>query len=175
MVRTNWLAAPTSGSGPTSSTGVESPLVVQLLIIAAVSGVIGEFKSTAIVGAMVVLSVGLSYILDSRSGRVIESLGKRVESRTLVLRDGQEREIKISEVVPGDIVILHAGSIIPADLRLLAVKDFFVSQSALSGESMAVEKTAEVTGSPGQVAGRTAPTPASSGPPSPAARRGASW
>ena len=101
---------------------------------------------------MVVLSVGLSYILDSRSGRVIESLGKRVESRTLVLRDGQEREIKISEVVPGDIVILHAGSIIPADLRLLAVKDLFVSQSALSGESMAVENTAEVTGSPGQVA-----------------------
>ncbi len=121
----------------------KSPLVVQLLIIAVVSGIIGEFKSTAIVAAMVVLSVGLSYVLDRRSGKAVDSLGKRVQSRTLVLRDGREQEIRISEVVPGDIVILYAGSIIPADLRLLMVKDFFVSQSALSGESMAVEKAAE--------------------------------
>ena len=120
-----------------------SPLVVQLLIIALVSGVIGQLESTAIVGAMILLSVGLSYVLDRRSGRAVESLGKRVQSRTLVLRDGQETEIRISEVVPGDVVVLHSGSIIPADLRLLAVKDFFVSQSALSGESMAIEKSAE--------------------------------
>jgi Mg2+-importing ATPase len=127
-----------------------SPLVVQLLIIALVSGVIGELKSTAIVGAMIVLSVGLSYVLDRRSGRAVESLGKRVQSRTHVLRDRQEVEIKISDVVPGDIVILHAGSIIPADLRLLTVKDFFVSQSALSGESMAIEKSAEAQPAPDQ-------------------------
>jgi len=120
-----------------------SPLVVQLLIIAVVSGVIGQIESTAIVGAMILLSVGLSYVLDRRSGRAVESLGKRVQSRTLAIRDGQEIEIKISEIVPGDIVVLHAGSIIPADLRLLTVKDFFVSQSALSGESMAIEKSAE--------------------------------
>jgi Mg2+-importing ATPase len=129
-----------------------SPLVVQLLIIAVVSGVIGELKSSAIVSAMIVLSVGLSYVLDRRSGRAVESLGKRVQSRTLALRDGQEGEIKISEVVPGDIVILHAGSIIPADLRLLVVKDFFVSQSALSGESMAIEKSAETHPAPDQAA-----------------------
>ena len=127
-----------------------SPLVVQLLIIAIVSGLIGQLESTAIVGAMILLSVGLSYVLDRRSGRAVESLGKRVQSRTLVLRDGQETEIRISEVVPGDVVILHSGSIIPADLRLLAVKDFFVSQSALSGESMAVEKSAEARPAPDQ-------------------------
>jgi Mg2+-importing ATPase len=121
----------------------KSPLVIQLLIIALVSGIIGELKSTAIVGAMVLLSVGLSYVLDRRSGKAVESLGKRVQSRTLVLRDGREEEIRISDVVPGDIVVLHAGSIIPADLRLLTAKDFFVSQSALTGESMAVEKSAE--------------------------------
>ncbi len=120
-----------------------SPLVIQLLIIALVSAFIGEVKSSLIVGAMVVLSVGLSYILDRRSSQAVESLGKRVQSRTLVLRDGKETEIKISDVVPGDVVLLQAGSIIPADLRLLAAKDFFVSQSVLTGESMAVEKTAE--------------------------------
>ncbi len=120
----------------------KSPLVIQLLVIAVVSGVIGEAKSAVIVGAMIVLSVGLSYILDRRSSLAVEALGKRVQSRTLVLRDGKETEIKISDVVPGDIVLLQAGSIIPADLRLLVAKDFFVSQSALTGESMPVEKTA---------------------------------
>ena len=120
----------------------KSPLVVQLLLIASISGAIGEIKSAIIVSAMVFLSVGLSYILDGRSINAVETLGKRVQSRTLVLRDGKEMEIRISEVVPGDMVLLQAGSIIPADLRLLAAKDFFVSQSALSGESMAVEKTA---------------------------------
>jgi len=124
----------------------KSPLVVQLLVIALVSAFIGEFKSTVIVSAMVLLSVGLSYILDRRSTQAVDSLGKRVQSRTLVLRDGVETEVRISEIVPGDIVLLSAGSIVPADLRLIAAKDFFVNESSLSGESMPVEKTAASAG-----------------------------
>ncbi len=121
-----------------------SPLVIQLLLIAAISGFIGELKSAVIVGMMILLSVGLSYVLDRRSNNAVEALGRRVQSRTHVLRDGKETEIDLSDVVPGDIVLLSAGSIIPADVRLIAAKDFFVSQSALTGESMAVEKTADV-------------------------------
>jgi len=121
---------------------LKSPLVIQLLVIALVSALIGEIKSTFIVSAMVLLSVGLSYILDHRSTLAVKSLGRRVQSRTLVLRNGVEIEVQISEIVPGDIVVLHAGSIIPADLRLVSAKDFFVSESALTGESMPVEKTA---------------------------------
>jgi Mg2+-importing ATPase len=121
----------------------KSPLVIQLLVIAAVAGIIGEVKSTVIVGAMVVLSVGLSYVLDRRSGRAVETLGKRVQSRTLVLRDGVETEIRITDVVPGDIVLMQAGSIVPADVRLLVAKDFFLSQSSLTGESMPVEKSTQ--------------------------------
>lgn len=119
---------------------MKSPLVLQLLAIAIISAFLGELKSTFLVSLMVLLSVGLSYVLDRRSFQAVESLGKRVKSRTLVLRNGQETEVKISEVVPGDIVILNAGSIIPADLRLVQAKDFFVSESALTGESMPVEK-----------------------------------
>ena len=125
----------------------KSPLVVQLLVIAVISGVIAEIRSAIIVLAMVFLSIGLSYILDRRSNRAVEALGKRVQSRALVIRYGKETEVRISEIVPGDIVLLHAGSIVPADLRLLAAKDFFVSQSALSGESMAVEKVTEASSS----------------------------
>ncbi|MGC8917083.1 MAG: magnesium-translocating P-type ATPase [Thermoanaerobaculum sp.] len=127
---------------------LKSPLVVQLLVIAGVSAVIGEGKSTLIVSAMVLLSVGLSYILDRRSSQAVETLGKRVQSRTLVVRDGVETEVPVADVVPGDVVVLHAGSIIPADVRLISAKDFFVSESALTGESMPVEKTATVPAEP---------------------------
>ncbi len=123
----------------------KSPLVIQLLVIALVSGIIGEAKSMIIVSIMVLLSVGLSYILDRRSSKAVESLGKRVQSHVLLLRDGKETELPMSDVVPGDIVLLHAGSIIPADLRLIFAKDFFVSQSVLTGESMPIEKKAEQT------------------------------
>jgi len=119
-----------------------SPLVIQLLVISLVSVVIGEIKAAVIVSAMVLLSVGLSYVLDRRSTLAVESLGKRVQSHTFVLREGVESEVKIAEIVPGDIVLLHAGSIIPADLRLISAKDFFVSESALTGEAMPVEKAA---------------------------------
>jgi len=131
---------------------LSSPLVVQLLVISAVSAVIGEAKSAIIVGVMILLSVGLSYILDRRSSQAVESLGKRVQSRTFVLRDGGEVEIKMSEIVPGDIVILQAGSIVPADLRLISAKDFFVSESALTGEAMPVEKTSQNPSHPPQAA-----------------------
>lgn len=122
---------------------IKSPLVIQLLIIALVSGFIGEIKSTFIVSCMVLLSVGLSYVLDRRSNNAVEALGKRVQTHVITLRDGKEVEIPISEIVPGDIVLLQAGSIIPADLRLISAKDFFVSQSILTGESMPIEKNAD--------------------------------
>ncbi|MCS7280199.1 MAG: magnesium-translocating P-type ATPase [Desulfobacterota bacterium] len=121
----------------------KNPLVIQLLIIAFVSAIIGEIKSTVVVTLMLFLSVGLSFIFDDRSAKAVEALGKQVATRASVLRDGVETEIKLSEVVPGDIVILKAGSIIPADLRLIAARDFFVNEAALTGESMPVEKVVE--------------------------------
>jgi Mg2+-importing ATPase len=122
---------------------LKSPLVIQLIVIAVVSSIIGELKSAVMVCVMIVLSVGLSYVLDRRSSRAVEALGRRVQSRAVVLRDGKENELPLAELVPGDIVLLQAGSIIPADLRLLSARDFFVSQATLTGESMPVEKNAE--------------------------------
>ncbi|MCL1833476.1 MAG: magnesium-translocating P-type ATPase [Leptospirales bacterium] len=119
---------------------IKNPLVIQLLAIAIISAVIGEYSASVIVCFMILLSVGLSYILDRRSNSAVESLGKRVQPRTFVIREGEEVEIKTSEVVPGDVIVLQAGSIVPADLRIFTAKDFFVSESSLTGESMPVEK-----------------------------------
>ena len=128
-----------------------NPLVIQLLVIAAVSYLMDDIRSTVVVGGMVFLSVVLSYVQETRSSRAVEKLQKLVKTTVTVLRDGKETDVSLEEIAPGDIVILAAGSLIPADLRVLAAKDFFVSQSALTGESMPVEKNPD----PNQPAGRS--------------------
>lgn len=120
-----------------------NPLVIQLLVIAVISLATGNPASATIVGLMVVLSVGLSHYQEKKSGKAVEKLNALVQTNCHVIREGRETEVPMSEIVPGDIVALQAGSIIPADLRLLSAKDFFVSQSSLTGESMPVEKHAE--------------------------------
>ena len=127
-----------------------NPLVIQLIVIASVSYFMGDLRSTIVVGGMVFLSVFLSYIQEARSTRAVEKLQKLVKTTVTVLRDAKEVEVPLEEIVPGDIVVLAAGSLIPADLRVLSAKDFFVTQSALTGESMPVEKNTDTN----QPAGR---------------------
>src|SRR5580692_8352526 len=124
----------------------KNPLVIQLMVIAIVSlATAQEASDTAsavVVGMMVVLSVGLGFFQERRSGKAVEKLQEMVRTNCIVIRDGKEEEIPMAEIVPGDLVLLHAGALIPADLRLLSTKDFFIGQSALTGESMPVEKNA---------------------------------
>jgi len=129
-------------------TRCKNPLVIQLLVIAAISLATGDPASATIVGLMVVISVGLSYYQESKSGKAVEALNAMVQTNCHVIRGGAEKEIPMAEIVPGDIVVLQAGSIIPSDLRLISSKDFFVSQSSLTGESMPVEKFAETPAQP---------------------------
>ena len=122
-----------------------NPLVIQLLVICIVSLLMGDVRAATVVGAMVLLSVVLAYVQEHRSSKAVEKLNAMVQTNSLVMRDGKECDIPIAEIVPGEIVILQAGALIPADLRLISAKDFFVSQSSLTGESMPVEKHAEPT------------------------------
>jgi Mg2+-importing ATPase len=127
-----------------------NPLVIQLLVICGVSLLMGDVRAATVVGAMVLLSVVLAYVQEHRSSKAVEKLNAMVQANSLTIRDGKECEIPLAEIVPGDVVILHAGALIPADLRLISAKDFFVSQSSLTGESMPVEKHAE----PADITGR---------------------
>jgi len=120
----------------------KNPLVVQLLVIAAASTWMGDLRAASVVGLMVVLSVMLGYVQERRSSRAVERLLSMIKATCTVVREGKESEIPLRELVPGDLVVLAAGDIIPADLRLLSTKDFYVSQAALTGESMPIEKTA---------------------------------
>jgi len=120
----------------------KNPLVIQLLVIAVVSLLMGDARASAVVGLMVVLSVLLGYAQERRSSRAVESLLAMIKATCTAVRGGKEIELPLRDLVPGDIVALAAGDIIPADLRLISVKDFYVSQAALTGESMPIEKTA---------------------------------
>jgi Mg2+-importing ATPase len=121
-----------------------NPLVIQLLVIAVVSCFMGDFKAASVVGGMVVLSVGLSYVQETRSSRAVEKLKALIHTNATVVRGSKESEVPLAELVPGDLVVLDAGTLVPADLRILRAKDLFIAQSAMTGESMPVEKTAGV-------------------------------
>ncbi len=95
-----------------------------------------------IIWAIVLMSVTLDFYQEYRAGRAAEELKKSVAVRATVLRDGQSMEVTIAQLVPGDVVSLSAGDLIPADCRMLEAKDFFINQSLLTGESYPVEKYA---------------------------------
>ena len=118
-----------------------NPLVVVLLIIAGFSLFFGEEISAILVIAMAVLSVLFSFIQEYRAGKEAEKLSEMVRATATVYRNGKTREIPIRAIVPGDVVDLFAGDMIPADLRIIQAKDLFINQASLTGESLPVEKT----------------------------------
>ena len=119
-----------------------NPLVIVLLIIAGFSLFFGEKMSAFLVGLMAVMSVGISFVQEYRASQEAEKLSEMVRNTVTVYRNGKSKEIPIKEIVPGDIVDLFAGDMIPADLRIFQAKDLFLNQSSLTGESLPVEKNA---------------------------------
>ena len=120
----------------------KNPLVMVLLAASAVSALTGEITGFVIIWAIVLISVTLDFVQEYRAGRAADALKKSVAVRATVLRDGRPQEIPIARLVPGDVILLAAGDLIPADCRLLEAKDFFINLSLLTGESYPVEKHA---------------------------------
>jgi len=117
-----------------------NPLIVILIAASLIAGLTGEVASFVIIVVMVVASVTLDFTQEYRAHRASERLRKSVQVHATVLRDGVVHRIRVSSVVPGDLVLLTAGSLIPADGVLVEGRDLFVNQSILTGESFPVEK-----------------------------------
>ena len=117
-----------------------NPLVLVLLIAATASAALGDATDAGIIFAIVILSNTLDFAQTRRSQRAIEQLQVQVAPKATVLRDGQWVDVPRSQVVPGDVVRLSAGDMVPADARLLESRDLYVQQSALTGESLPAEK-----------------------------------
>jgi Mg2+-importing ATPase len=119
-----------------------NPLVLMLLVAAAVSGVLGDRTGAGIIVAMVLLSAMLNYVLSYRSKRAAERLREGIAPTASVCRGGVWRAVPRRTLVPGDLIRLAAGDRVPADARLLEARELHVQQSALTGESAPEEKDA---------------------------------
>ncbi|VVC03999.1 Copper-exporting P-type ATPase B [Candidatus Burarchaeum australiense] len=120
----------------------KNPLVLVLLLVATVSFLTGQYISAILVFGMALFSVLLSFIQEYKANQEAKKLTEMVSTTATVLRSGKLQEVNMRLLVPGDIVYLSAGDLIPADVRIVNEKDLFINQAALTGESFPVEKTA---------------------------------
>ena len=119
-----------------------NPLVIILLIASAVSAAVGELVNASIIVSMVLLSVALNVLQTYRSHRAVERLRAGIVLTATASRNRSWVEIPRSDLVPGDVIRLSAGGLVPADARLIQAKDLHVQEAALTGESLPVEKEA---------------------------------
>ena len=134
---------------------VESPLVLILIFAAAVSLGLSQWIDAAIILAIVIGSTLLGFYQEYRASAAVEELQKRLALTCRVVRDGVERTARAEVLVPGDVLILAAGNLIPADGRILEAMDFLVSEASMTGESFPVEKEPGVVPADAPLARRT--------------------
>jgi Mg2+-importing ATPase len=127
-----------------------NPLLILLLVCAGVSGLTGDPTDAVIIAAIVLISVGLSFVNEYRAELAVSALHAEIRHTALVRRDGRQQQVSTTELVPGDIVTLSVGNIVPADIRLLDVDELECDEGVLTGESMPVSK---VTGELADAAG----------------------
>ena len=122
---------------------VKNPLVLLLTALGVLSFLTGDLRATVVIFVMVVLGVVLRFVQEMRADNAAEKLKAMVSNTATLVRDGKEAEVPLKMLVPGDIIRLAAGDMVPADLRVLSAKDLFLNQSALTGESLPVERKAD--------------------------------
>jgi Mg2+-importing ATPase len=121
---------------------VRNPLIIILIVAALISGVTGELRGMAIILSMIFLSVILDFYQEHKSSQAVEKISRRLAIKAEIRRDGKKQELETKYIVPGDIIYLAAGDIVPADGKIVSANDFFLNEASLTGESLPVEKFA---------------------------------
>ena len=121
---------------------VKNPLVLLLMALGVLSFLTGDLRATVVIFVMVVLGVVLRFFQEMRADNAAAKLQAMVSNTATSVRDGKEQEVPLTTLVPGDVVRLAAGDMVPADVRVLLAKDLFLNQAALTGEALPVEKRA---------------------------------
>lgn len=115
-------------------------MILVLMAAAIISGIVGDLSDTIIILVIVVLNAVVGFVQEYRAEKSMEALKKMAALQSQVMRDGKQQTIDSVQLVPGDLVLLEAGNIIPADLRFIEIHSFRVNESALTGESVPVDK-----------------------------------
>jgi Mg2+-importing ATPase len=134
---------------------LRSPLLLLLVFAAGASVLTAEWLDAAIVLTIVIATVAIGYSREYSAQAAAAALGVRLRARSTVLRDGRAEQIPTEEIVPGDVVLLAAGSLVPADAVVLDAADFFVSEAVLTGESFPVQKQPGVLDEAAELVRRT--------------------
>lgn len=122
----------------------KNPLILLLLVLTSISLFTGDIPTASIVTVMILISVFLRFTQEEQAYNAAEKLRSMVKTTCAVIREGKVTEVDVRNVVPGDVIQLAAGDIVPSDMRLLNSRDLFINQSLLTGESLPVEKHASV-------------------------------
>ena len=123
---------------------IADPMVILLVLASIVSAFTGDTVEAVIIIAIVVINAIMSIIQEGRAEDSVAALQKMSSPEATIIRDGGRKKVKAEELVPGDIVIIETGDIIPADMRLLESSNLQIDESSLTGESVAVEKDSSV-------------------------------
>lgn len=118
-----------------------NPLVILLTLLATLSFATGDLRTGTVMLLMVVLGLSLRFVQETKADKAAAKLKAMICVTATVMRNGQQKEIPLRELVPGDVVKLASGDMIPGDVRLISAKDLFIIQATLTGESLPVEKT----------------------------------
>jgi P-type Mg2+ transporter len=127
---------------------LKNPLLLLLLGTALVSAFVGERTEAVIIFLISGLSVGLGFVSEYRSARAVAALHSQLRHTAIALRDGRETSLDVTELVPGDVVRIGVGDVVPADLRLLETDGLECDESVLTGESAVAEKSVEPVSNP---------------------------
>jgi Mg2+-importing ATPase len=130
-----------------------SPLLLLLLAAALVSALVGEGTDAVIIAVIVAASIGLGTANEFRADRAAEALHSQIRHVVSTFRDGKAVDIEATKLVPGDVVSLGIGAVVPADLRIVGAKDLECDESILTGESLPVDKSADPAASASPKAG----------------------
>ncbi|MDY7015066.1 MAG: HAD-IC family P-type ATPase, partial [Cyanobacteriota bacterium] len=120
------------------------PLLYILLVAGAVKALLGEFVNAWVIWGVTIINAIIGFVQESKAESAIAALARAVTTEATAVREGKKVRLPSSELVPGDLVLLTSGDKVPADLRLFKVRDLQIDESALTGESVAVEKSVEV-------------------------------
>nr|RNJ64878.1 MAG: cation-transporting P-type ATPase [Leptolyngbya sp. IPPAS B-1204] len=131
------------------------PLLYILLVAGAIKAFLAEWVNAGVIWGVTVINAIIGFVQESKAENAIAALASSVQTDATVVREGVKQQIASTELVPGDLVLLASGDKVPADLRLLQVKNLQINESALTGESLAVSKTTAILAAETPLAERT--------------------
>ncbi len=132
-----------------------NPLIYVLLVAGGVTFALEDYMDAGVIFGVVLINAAIGFIQEGKAEEALEAVSAMLASHATVLRDGERHEIEADLLVPGDIVMLESGARVPADLRLIRVKNLRVNEAAITGESMPVEKGTEPVAADASVGDRT--------------------